>query len=64
MVFVSYAPATKVAVVCMLMKGYSLSAICNTLGYSVLLQSLTQWKELYKETCAVIWDPKEYTQRG
>jgi transposase len=64
MVFVSYAPATKVAVVCMMLKGYSLLAICNTLGYSVLPQSLTQWKDLYKETRAVIREPNEYAQCG
>jgi 5'(3')-deoxyribonucleotidase len=64
MVFVSYAPATKVAVVRMSLKGYSLSAICNTLGYLVLPQSLTQWKDLYEETHAVIQDSNEYAQRG
>lgn len=64
MVFVPYSPATKVAVVRMSMKGYSLSAICNTLGYSVSPQSLTRWKDLYEETCAVIRDPNKYAQRG
>jgi hypothetical protein len=64
MVFFSYAPATKVAFVCMSLKGYLLLSICNMLGYSVSPQSLCRWKQLYETTQAIIRDPTGYQKRG
>ncbi|KNZ58005.1 uncharacterized protein VP01_2018g3 [Puccinia sorghi] len=53
MVFVSHAPATKVAVVHMSLQGHSLPPICNTLGYSVSHQSLYQWGHLFEQGLSV-----------
>ncbi|KNZ59513.1 hypothetical protein VP01_1714g3 [Puccinia sorghi] len=54
MVFVSYAPATKVAVVQMSLQGHSQPSICNTLGYSVSAQSLYRWNHLFELTGALL----------
>ncbi|KNZ47234.1 hypothetical protein VP01_657g2 [Puccinia sorghi] len=59
MLFVSYAPATKVTVVQMSLQGHSLPSICNTLGYSVSPQSLYRSKDLHEMTRSVIRNPEE-----
>jgi hypothetical protein len=50
MVFVSYSPGIKIAVVRMTLKGHLLPSICDTLGYAISPQSLAQWKHLYEVT--------------
>ncbi|KNZ52105.1 uncharacterized protein VP01_3696g3 [Puccinia sorghi] len=64
MVFVSYAPETKVAVVQFFLQGHSQSIICNMLGYSVSRQSLTRWLKLFEKPQCVIGDPNSYQAKG
>ncbi|KNZ57502.1 uncharacterized protein VP01_2140g3 [Puccinia sorghi] len=64
MVYIAYAPAKKVAVVQMTLHGHTQVAICNILGYSISCQSLGRWLTFYKETCAVVFDPDDYKERG
>ncbi|KNZ63010.1 hypothetical protein VP01_1199g3 [Puccinia sorghi] len=63
MVFVSYTPATKVAIRLSL-NGHSLRLICDMFVYSVSCQSLSRWLTLHETTQSVVRDPHTYEQCG
>ncbi|KAI7951534.1 hypothetical protein MJO28_007218 [Puccinia striiformis f. sp. tritici] len=54
MVFVKYAPATKVSAVRMIIGGNSQRFICDALGMAISRQSFNRWLQLYDETQAVL----------
>ncbi|KAI7935271.1 hypothetical protein MJO28_016798 [Puccinia striiformis f. sp. tritici] len=54
MVFVKYAPATKISAVRMIVAGNSQHFVCDTLGMAISRQSFDRWLLLYHETQAVI----------
>jgi transposase len=64
MVYRHYAPATKVAVVCMANQSYSRDDIRRALGEQFSNQSFRRWNYLYTLTQRVIQDPARYKQRG
>ncbi|KNE94708.1 hypothetical protein PSTG_11896, partial [Puccinia striiformis f. sp. tritici PST-78] len=54
MVFVKYAPATKIAAVRMIIGGNSQRFVCDALGMAISRQSFDRWLPLYDETQAVL----------
>ncbi|PLW27707.1 hypothetical protein PCASD_17858 [Puccinia coronata f. sp. avenae] len=64
MVYVSYDPGTKLAVVRMTLQGLSKKVIRNALGENVSRQSFDRWMKLYRETRRIFRNPEEYEQQG
>ncbi|KAI7936625.1 hypothetical protein MJO28_015524 [Puccinia striiformis f. sp. tritici] len=64
MVFVKYAPATKISAVRMIIGGNSQRFVCDALGMAISRQSFNRWLQLYDVTRAVVQDPLEYARLG